>query len=162
MAASKDPFRILSLPYDAEDADVRKAFRQRARETHPDRGGSPEAFLEVRAAYGALIDNREAERLRWQPEPAPPGPEPPPQIDRAIYPTCTVRISRTRDGRRHIEHDLGSRPARWTPGTAPPPGGTCVEQHASGNGTTGFGIWHIPVGPSQFRSVFGPLPAGAG
>lgn len=34
--------------------DVKVAYRQRARETHPDAGGNAEAFRRVREAYEAL------------------------------------------------------------------------------------------------------------
>jgi len=35
---------------------LRTAFRQRSMETHPDLGGSAEAFDEVKAAYGLLLN----------------------------------------------------------------------------------------------------------
>ena len=51
-----DPFAALGVRYDATPKAVRGAFRQRARETHPDHnpGLDGSAFRDVRAAYDAL------------------------------------------------------------------------------------------------------------
>lgn len=42
---------ILGIARDADEATLKSAFRRRALDTHPDRGGSAEAFREVHAAY---------------------------------------------------------------------------------------------------------------
>ena len=42
---------ILGVSRDVDDAGLKLAFRQRALATHPDRGGTAEAFREVHAAY---------------------------------------------------------------------------------------------------------------
>jgi hypothetical protein len=54
--AETDPAEVLGLdPEAAEDPErVREAYRERAKETHPDNGGSVEAFLRVREAYERL------------------------------------------------------------------------------------------------------------
>ena len=49
-----DPFSILEVPRNASREDIRKAYRRKVKETHPDRGGSPEAFQAVQAAYQSL------------------------------------------------------------------------------------------------------------
>lgn len=49
-----DFFAVLGLGPDADEAAVRRAFRTRARDTHPDRGGDAAAFLRVNQAYEAL------------------------------------------------------------------------------------------------------------
>lgn len=56
---SRDPYEVLRLSRGASLAQVKRAFRQRARETHPDGGAdgaSESAFDEVRAAYVRLLD----------------------------------------------------------------------------------------------------------
>ena len=49
------PYDILQIDSDADDAEIVRAYRQRAKETHPDQGGSPKEFQRVRAAYEAVI-----------------------------------------------------------------------------------------------------------
>lgn len=55
------PWDVLGLEADASDADLHVAYRRRARETHPDHGGSNEAFARVHQAFEALR-NRPANR----------------------------------------------------------------------------------------------------
>jgi len=45
------PFDVLGLAPDADDEDLKEAYRERVLETHPDHGGSTEAFRRVREAY---------------------------------------------------------------------------------------------------------------
>ena len=160
MDGPPDPFRVLSLPYDAGPEDVRRAFRRLARQTHPDRGGSTEAFHRVRAAYDALAADLESARRRWRSPSAPPTSTPPSPgvLDRRVFPTCLVRFGRTRDGRRTVEYDLDSRPASWRPGTAPPPGGTCRLRVGATEAMPAFGVWEVPLDAHRFRCVFGPHP----
>lgn len=42
---------ILGIARDADEEELKSAFRRRALVTHPDRGGTAEAFREVHAAY---------------------------------------------------------------------------------------------------------------
>lgn len=49
-------YDVLGVPPDATDDDLRKAYRRRARETHPDTGGSAEQFSLVQLAYEVLRD----------------------------------------------------------------------------------------------------------
>ena len=62
-----DPYKILGLPADASIGDIKKAFRQLARECHPDRTqGDPELadrFKQVRQAYELLIDPEKRDAL---------------------------------------------------------------------------------------------------
>lgn len=59
-ASSRDPVRdrhlkVLGLKSgDYSKADIKKAFRTRAKETHPDAGGNSEEFMAVKAAWEAL------------------------------------------------------------------------------------------------------------
>lgn len=45
---------VLDIPPDADDATVRKAYRRRIKEVHPDQGGEEEEFRRVTAAYERL------------------------------------------------------------------------------------------------------------
>ncbi len=153
----RDPFRVLSLPYDADPDDVRRAFRRLARRTHPDRGGSAAAFHEVRLAYGALVDDLDGARHRWRPAPA--APRRSGGLDRQAHPTCLVRISRRRDGRRTVDYVLDSRPDGWRPGAVAPLGGTCVARVEATETAPAFGVWTVPIDAHRFRCVFGPHPS---
>lgn len=57
---SQDPYRILGVPPDASADDIKRAFRQIARECHPDVSGgdaaAEERFKAARQAYELLID----------------------------------------------------------------------------------------------------------
>ena len=45
------PFDVLRIDPDADEEELKQAYRERAKETHPDQGGSAEEFLLVRTAY---------------------------------------------------------------------------------------------------------------
>lgn len=54
---SKDYYNILGVNRDASDDELKKAFRKKAHEYHPDKGGGDEAkFKEVNEAYQVLRD----------------------------------------------------------------------------------------------------------
>jgi curved DNA-binding protein CbpA len=48
------PFEVLGIEPDADEDELKEAYRQRVLETHPDHGGSAEAFRQVREAYEAV------------------------------------------------------------------------------------------------------------
>eukprot|EP00931_Biecheleriopsis_adriatica_P080910 TRINITY_DN54257_c0_g1_i1.p1 TRINITY_DN54257_c0_g1~~TRINITY_DN54257_c0_g1_i1.p1 ORF type:complete len:284 (+),score=71.83 TRINITY_DN54257_c0_g1_i1:50-853(+) len=54
MAASSDPLQVLGLKPGCKADEVTRAFRRLARQNHPDKGGSKEAFQRIRAAYEEL------------------------------------------------------------------------------------------------------------
>ena len=59
MAVARDLYDVLGVPRDASDDDIRKAYRQLARELHPDVSADPETeerFKEVAGAYEILSD----------------------------------------------------------------------------------------------------------
>jgi hypothetical protein len=58
-----DPYAVLGLSRDASTEDIVAAFRRRARESHPDRGGSSEDFQSVKRSYHILSDPEH--RLRY-------------------------------------------------------------------------------------------------
>lgn len=49
--------RVLALSSSADRDDVKRAYRQLAREHHPDRGGDPDTFHEVARAFQRLVDD---------------------------------------------------------------------------------------------------------
>lgn len=50
--ANRPPFaRVLDIPWPTSKDEIRLAYRRRALETHPDRGGSAAAFREVQSAF---------------------------------------------------------------------------------------------------------------
>ncbi|MGH8904301.1 MAG: molecular chaperone DnaJ [Egibacteraceae bacterium] len=50
----RDLYEILGVPRAATDEDLKRAYRRKAREFHPDQGGDEEAFKELTAAYEVL------------------------------------------------------------------------------------------------------------
>ena len=46
---------VLGLTKSPSEDDIKQAFKSKARETHPDKGGTCEAFRRVRDAYNNLI-----------------------------------------------------------------------------------------------------------
>lgn len=57
-APSRGHYDALQLPPEATAIDIREHFRRLALETHPDEGGSLEAFKAVTAAFDVLSDGR--------------------------------------------------------------------------------------------------------
>jgi curved DNA-binding protein CbpA len=61
-----DLYKVLGVPRDASDEDIRKAYRKLAKENHPDLNpGNPEAerrFKEISAAYDILGDPEKRKR----------------------------------------------------------------------------------------------------
>jgi DnaJ-like protein len=49
---------VLGVAKDADDDEIKRAFRSLVLTTHPDRGGDAEAFVKVKRAYDALMARR--------------------------------------------------------------------------------------------------------
>ena len=62
--ASLDPHAVLGVTPDATAEEIRAAYRQRARETHPDHGGDPDEFRAVQIAWELLRDDPAASHTR--------------------------------------------------------------------------------------------------
>lgn len=75
---SFDPFTILDIPSDATEKDIRRAFRKKSLETHPDKNpNDPLAaskFLQVTRAHQALTDEISRENYKKFGNPDGPGP----------------------------------------------------------------------------------------
>ncbi|MGX9993573.1 J domain-containing protein (plasmid) [Rhizobium sp. Z1P35] len=51
-----DPYDILGVERDADEAQLKAAYRRLAKVAHPDSGGDSEAFAHLQKAYGLLLD----------------------------------------------------------------------------------------------------------
>lgn len=58
-----DPYEELGVPRDAADEAVKAGYRRRAKETHPDAGGTEEAFQATKLALTVLSDPAKRERF---------------------------------------------------------------------------------------------------
>ncbi|MFC6836684.1 J domain-containing protein [Halomarina ordinaria] len=63
-----EAYRVLGVPPEADAETVRRAYRERVKETHPDAGGSPEAFRRVRWAYERVRERKSDRTARREPE----------------------------------------------------------------------------------------------
>lgn len=70
MVTSANPLRDLGLAPGSTQKDVTCAFRRLARQNHPDKGGSKEAFQRICAAYEALTKHGGLERAIRYADPA--------------------------------------------------------------------------------------------
>lgn len=57
-----DLYELLDLPRDASADDIKRAYRRKAREHHPDAGGDEETFKQVTHAYQVLSDDQKRAR----------------------------------------------------------------------------------------------------
>jgi len=49
-----DPYEVLGVKHDAKREDIERAYKKKAFEVHPDRGGSQQEMVQVNAAYQAI------------------------------------------------------------------------------------------------------------
>jgi len=54
--ASNDYYNILGVSKSASQDEIKRAFRKKAHELHPDKGGDAEEFKKINEAYQALSD----------------------------------------------------------------------------------------------------------
>jgi hypothetical protein len=59
-----DPYALLEVAPTATIDDVKAAFRKKALEHHPDRGGTADAFMAIKRAYDAIVKRRARKRAR--------------------------------------------------------------------------------------------------
>lgn len=50
-----NPWAVLGVGPEASFEDVKRAFRRKALQCHPDKGGTPERFKELKRAYDAIV-----------------------------------------------------------------------------------------------------------
>ena len=60
---SKDLYDILEVETDASPEEIKQAYKDRSKSTHPDRGGTDQAFNEVNKAY--MVLKNPAKRQRY-------------------------------------------------------------------------------------------------
>lgn len=60
--SSINPYEILGVAKDADDSQIKKAYRKLAVQHHPDKGGSTEMFNQIAAAY-EILSNPEKRKL---------------------------------------------------------------------------------------------------
>lgn len=53
-----NPFKILGVHRESDEAAIRAAYVARAKAAHPDAGGDGEAFARLNEAYKTLMDRR--------------------------------------------------------------------------------------------------------
>jgi ferredoxin len=53
------PFEVLQVDPDADEEQIKAAYRERMKETHPDQGGSARAFQTVRQAYEQVMSGQQ-------------------------------------------------------------------------------------------------------
>jgi len=51
-----NPYEILGVTKDASIDDIKKQYKARSKDLHPDQGGDPEAFVELQKAFSILTD----------------------------------------------------------------------------------------------------------
>lgn len=65
----KDFYKILEVDENSTDQDIKKAYREKAKITHPDKNGNIEEFCLVKTAYETLSDKEKRERYdKGEPE----------------------------------------------------------------------------------------------
>ncbi len=119
MHAAVDPYAVLGLARDADQAAIHAAYRAAVRRTHPDAGGSANAFEDVQEAYELLRDPArrrawEAARPRSQPRPSVPTP---PSASRAAMEDLLAESRRLEDEARRL---AGLRPRYGDPASPEP------------------------------------------
>lgn len=58
-----NPYEVLDVPKTASPADVKRAYRKRAKSAHPDAGGSADEFMRLQHSQLILLDPARRERF---------------------------------------------------------------------------------------------------
>lgn len=58
----EDYYGTLGVSKDASDQDIKRAFRKKAHEFHPDKGGDAEKFKKINEAYQTLSDKQKRQQ----------------------------------------------------------------------------------------------------
>jgi curved DNA-binding protein CbpA len=110
-----DLYKTLRLKKGAKAAAIKRAYRKRAMETHPDRGGSQEEFEEVKLAYEVLADDARRSHYDATGEFTREMPENPqaPVIPILFSAFSDVMAQVMQSGRKPAEEDLVERMRQW-------------------------------------------------
>ena len=54
-------YDLIGVPKTATEQEIKKAYRKKALKEHPDKGGDPEKFKEITAAYEVISDREKRE-----------------------------------------------------------------------------------------------------
>ena len=54
-------YDLIGVPKNATEQEIKKAYRKKALKEHPDKGGDPDKFKEITAAYEVLSDREKRE-----------------------------------------------------------------------------------------------------
>ena len=52
-----DYYELLGVSRDASEKELKSAFKKKAMQHHPDKGGNPDTFKQINEAYQTLSDN---------------------------------------------------------------------------------------------------------
>ena len=118
MHAGADPYAVLGVARDAEQAAIHAAYRDGVRRTHPDAGGSAAAFEAVQEAYELLRDP--ARRRAW--DAARPRSQPRPTV--SAPPSARSRMEDLLAESRRLEDEarrLAGLPPRYSDPSSPEP-----------------------------------------
>ena len=55
---NNDPYNVLEISPKANRRTIKRAYKKRAVEVHPDKGGSSDDFIRLRRAYEILMDDK--------------------------------------------------------------------------------------------------------
>lgn len=91
MKESHDLYEELGVMPDASDGEIKRAYRNRAKRTHPDTGAAAEDFARLRHAYLVLIDPVARARYNRTGEDEEPGIS---QLENLALETISVALSR--------------------------------------------------------------------
>lgn len=58
-----DPYEVLGVSKDASHDEIKKAYKNRVKATHPDKGGDADAFAQVKSAAVVLLDPEKKQRF---------------------------------------------------------------------------------------------------
>ena len=62
MSQKRDYYEVLGVSKNADEAEIKKAYRKLAMKEHPDKGGDPEKFKKISEAYEVLSDDEKRQQ----------------------------------------------------------------------------------------------------
>ena len=124
----QDAYERLGVSKGASDAEIRKAYLQKAKETHPNKGGNTKRFQELQDSYGKIKDKkgRDAYNAETAAKPTRPPGGPPSVARPSVAPKPpvvpgTTRRNRNAEGAAKPTRPPGGPPSVARPSVAPKP-----------------------------------------